>query len=569
MRRQLSKGRAARRKLNDLRKKIESRKDRALARRRERRRARSGAASPAQEDLGYASDGGSPRKEPLGAVPARALPWEGAASTGALLTPTKAEAPVLSRDRLPSGDMTPLDVSEEELEAELSESDDDSLDEDEGPTPDARAVQAAILAALGDVDRSVRALACGVAVAALLCVDVYISSPTAGVAGMVAALGPLRAAATVIAVVGAALQVDGVRRASLRMSGAAVARATGARPPAPGKRHPKSPGRAGARKRAGSKDGGVDGAPALRGLARGERAGSGASRSKRRDSLESTPTWTIPRVDAPGTENSWRFADTTKFQLRGSNYLRDKVKAPSARGVYECVAVHVFQSPSGNMPDMLAKHARFLPDRRPGDPDAPLALPRVFAFNISVPTEAPSMRGWKPHNPCWVILIVMRLTDESAAALRKPEREWTPGLRLARDWVDKSEDDPYFSSRLKGIFMCAPLKGEKLPSLLDKWNGKPVLMAASGGLGRRPGISTFHRARDTVEVGLNIGESFSYMGRGAVYMMIGKLATLDCDVCFTVEGRADDELPEVVLGASTFSALKLSEKFANLMPPTS
>ena len=221
------------------------------------------------------------------------------------------------------------------------------------------------------------------------------------------------------------------------------------------------------------------------------------------------------------------------------------------------------------MPDMLAKHARFLPPRRPGDPDAPLALPRVFAFNISVPTEAPSMRGWKPHNPCWVILIVMRLTDESAAALQKPEREWTPGLRLARDWVDKSEDDPYFSSRLKGIFMCSALKGEKLPSLLDKWNGKPVLMAASGGLGRRPGISTFHRARDAVEVGLNIGESFSYMGRGAVYMMIGKLATLDCDVCFTVEGRADDELPEVVLGASTFSALKLSEKFANLMPPTS
>ena len=260
---------------------------------------------------------------------------------------------------------------------------------------------------------------------------------------------------------------------------------------------------------------------------------------------------------------------TTKFSLRGANYLRDKIKAPSARGVYECVAVHVFQSPSGNMPDMLAKHARFLPPRRPGDPESPLALPRVFAFNISVPTEAPSMRGWKPHNPCWVILIVMRLTDESAAALQKPEREWTPGLRLARDWVDKSEDDPYFSSRLKGIFMCSALKGEKLPSLLDKWNGKPVLMAASGGLGRRPGISTFHRARDAVEVGLNIGESFSYMGRGAVYMMIGKLATLDCDVCFTVEGRADGELPEVVLGASTFSALKLSEKFANLMPPTS
>ena len=56
------------------------------------------------------------------------------------------------------------------------------------------------------------------------------------------------------------------------------------------------------------------------------------------------------------------------------------------------------------------------------------------------------------------------------------------------------------------------------------------------------------------------------MGRGAVYIMVTKLADLEADVCFTIEGRADDELPEVVLGAATFTGLQLSKAFKNLSP---
>jgi len=120
--------------------------------------------------------------------------------------------------------------------------------------------------------------------------------------------------------------------------------------------------------------------------------------------------------------------------------------------------------------------------------------------------------------------------------------------------------------------------GQKLPRMIEKWcvqkpgrapntlrrSGKPVLMAAAGGFGRRQGLATFDKGPGHVELGVNVGESFSYMGRGAVYIMIGKLATLECDVCFTVEGRADEELPEVVLGAATFTALKLADKFRSM-----
>ena len=89
-------------------------------------------------------------------------------------------------------------------------------------------------------------------------------------------------------------------------------------------------------------------------------------------------------------------------------------------------------------------------------------------------------------------------------------------------------------------------------------------MAAAGALSRRQGLAKFSRGPGFVEVHLDIGESFSYMGRGAVYLMMSKLSTLDADVCFTLEGRADDELPEVVFGAASFTALDLENKFKQL-----
>ena len=130
VRRQLSKGRAARRKLNDLRKKIESTKNRARERRSARRRDRN-AKSPrgGGGGDGYASDGGiSPRanaatfKSKLGAP---------APPAAVMMTPTKDLEAEYARERAPSGEMTPLEDDEEEEEEEEEDDTTDDDDDDE------------------------------------------------------------------------------------------------------------------------------------------------------------------------------------------------------------------------------------------------------------------------------------------------------------------------------------------------------------------------------------------------------------------------------------------------------
>ena len=162
--------------------------------------------------------------------------------------------------------------------------------------------------------------------------------------------------------------------------------------------------------------------------------------------------------------------------------------------------------------------------------------------------------------------MVLKIADHARAiATDEPDvSKWPPGLRLCRRWLRDAQNDPYLCARLKGVFQVRALDGEQLPRVFAKWSGKPVLMAAAGALSRRLGLAKFSSGPGFVEVHLDIGESFSYMGRGAVYLMMSKLSTLDADVCFTLEGRADDELPEVVFGAASFTALDLEQKFKQL-----
>ena len=278
--------------------------------------------------------------------------------------------------------------------------------------------------------------------------------------------------------------------------------------------------------------------------------------------LEDVPRWTVPREEAEPTPNTWRHSPADTFQLRGGSYLRDRVKIKSDKATYEVVDVRVLRSPEGAMPDLLTHH----PSLRGGETRSLNGLPETLALNIAAPCEAPSISGWRPASPCWILLLVLKIADHARQiATDEPDvSKWPPGLRLCRRWLRDAPSDPYLCARLKGVFQVRALDGEQLPRVFAKWSGKPVLMAAAGALSRRLGLAKFSSGPGFVEVHLDIGESFSYMGRGAVYLMMSKLSTLDADVCFTLEGRADDELPEVVFGAASFTALDLENKFKQL-----
>ena len=81
-------------------------------------------------------------------------------------------------------------------------------------------------------------------------------------------------------------------------------------------------------------------------------------------------------------------------------------------------------------------------------------------------------------------------------------------------------------------------------NLAKKWNGKPVLLAASAGFGgrERPGISRFIRGADCLEVNVDVSESFTYIARGAIYLVTDKLRDIRIKFGFVVEGRERDEL---------------------------
>ncbi|KAJ1457781.1 hypothetical protein M885DRAFT_514854 [Pelagophyceae sp. CCMP2097] len=295
------------------------------------------------------------------------------------------------------------------------------------------------------------------------------------------------------------------------------------------------------------------------------------------DEAAKVPSWTIPLVDAAasGAGNSWSALDAAHFQLRSATYLADGKKAASAPAIYDCIAVHVFQSRGGAMDDVFALRPDLAADLAADRALPDVGLPSVLVLNMAVPTEAPSITGWRAGSPCWVIAIVLRLSDASRAQLlaARSAGDLAPGVRLLQLWLATAAKDPYMNSRLKGLFFCHPGVSEaadkpaELPRIMQKWNGKPVLMAANArGFGGRPGISKLRRGVGYTEIGVSVGDSFSYVGRGAVYIMIAKLAALACDVCFTLEGRDADELPEAVIACCTFSKLKLHEKFKTLTP---
>ena len=78
-----------------------------------------------------------------------------------------------------------------------------------------------------------------------------------------------------------------------------------------------------------------------------------------------------------------------------------------------------------------------------------------------------------------------------------------------------------------------------------------MLLAASAGFGgrERPGISRFIRGSDCLEVNVDVSESFTYIARGAIYLVTDKLRDIRIKFGFVVEGRERDELPEALITA--------------------
>lgn len=80
------------------------------------------------------------------------------------------------------------------------------------------------------------------------------------------------------------------------------------------------------------------------------------------------------------------------------------------------------------------------------------------------------------------------------------------------------------------------------------YNGKPVLIKKTG---------TMYRGANFIEMDVNV-HKFTYPCRLCLINMKEKFAEMVIRVGFTIEGRSDEELPEVLLGCANINGVSLA-----------
>lgn len=97
------------------------------------------------------------------------------------------------------------------------------------------------------------------------------------------------------------------------------------------------------------------------------------------------------------------------------------------------------------------------------------------------------------------------------------------------------------------LFCC--LFHTSLPSFITGYNGKPVLINKSGKLKKHANY---------MEMSINVF-MFNYIAKKSLHSLKPKFPTFILNIGFTIEGRSDEELPEVLLGGCRLVKLDLTK----------
>ena len=242
--------------------------------------------------------------------------------------------------------------------------------------------------------------------------------------------------------------------------------------------------------------------------------------------------------------------DGSEFRVRtGPNYKKHGQKTPSARHVYEPVAMDLLQRESILL-DVAPRVQLPPPPEGAGTPN-PSGLPRRLLVNIIVPTEPPPLLRTPLDGPCNQILVCF---TASAEALGAWKAEDSPSYKLFARFVAECPEGPLpekgdvdVKERLKILPFIENARAAGLPSWLEGYNGKPALFTKSGAVYR--GDDWLCLSINTFRLGLITRKGMSYL--------MPRLGEFELHCGLTLEGRADDELDERVLCACRVRGLEL------------
>jgi len=232
-------------------------------------------------------------------------------------------------------------------------------------------------------------------------------------------------------------------------------------------------------------------------------------------------------------------APGSAFNVRGANYLKDKVKVPSAEPIYLFERAVALRAAEGK----VCAEEIFAQLRREGrikDGYSESELPELMIVNCQVPFAGPAMlrriTEEEKKDPGWSALSYFRKSD---APVRAEEKHL-----LTRLLEQKTSRRDAEGAAFKIIGKTAEPEKLGVPNIggiVDKWNGKPFNLD-----------TTTRVVRDqnafVVEIDMR---QWSYVAKKALNSAMNSETSRDMtyELGFLIEAASEGDLPERLLAA--------------------
>jgi len=291
----------------------------------------------------------------------------------------------------------------------------------------------------------------------------------------------------------------------------------------------------------------------------------------------------VPKNEKGEMFAGWRPMPGETLAVRSHGYSVSKAKVPSPGELYECVKVDIFESPN-RYPDMGPRVK--LPDVSFNDGDTPKTwrCPDIFIVSIALPTDTPKLGRSSSDGSGYTVTMYFRMKQDTRDILRRvtaddydPANEKQAGdvqkskvnaARLLEEWIRRAPTDPKFLARFKVVPNAHNLKEIGMPGWISKYNGKPFLI-------KRAGVTGFlhiHPELSCAEFDVSL-HPFPYLAKqGICFMKESYFKRVLVTFGFVIEGRADDELPECLIGCTQLCypdpqyAIQAADFFAGTAP---
>lgn len=235
-------------------------------------------------------------------------------------------------------------------------------------------------------------------------------------------------------------------------------------------------------------------------------------------------------------DSCWMHVDATRFNVRqGPNYRKTKLKAASAPGLLELVAVDVYQS------DLKADNIGSIVDLSSLKPET--GNLDLFIVNCQVPSYQPSNPLWgekQGDGPGFNFVTYFAIPPAIREMLDAPGEPPLQAVRLLKDFM---QHQSWVSERFKAIGVVVNPQEQTLGRaerhLLETYNGQPILT--------RP-QHRFYQGDGYFEVDVN-AHDFNYVARKGLVGVSTHARNMILDFGYVLEGQEDHELPEQILGS--------------------